>query len=292
MRQLRELVRTLRRHLRGPTALSLATCLILPKSRLVYAFIPKAACTSIKSWLLRYSGECPEVAEQYAAAERNGTKPPDAHRAMYDRFNPRNYSALEIQRALIDPAYFKFTFVRHPLRRLVSSYLDKIVNAREIAHPLIAAGQLAQGCSQASLGSWWRAPRIDAERSLSFREFVGAFAAADQEALEIHFRPQHRLLRGLEFDFIGKIENLPRDFEVVQKRLQISTPLTWKHQKDYTVPVTGCVADWPAARFRNVAVPPWQSFFDDELRRTADTLLADDFQRFGYAPARASLMAA
>ena len=164
----------------------------------------------------------------------------------------------------------------------MSAYLDKVVNAKRTAHEIILRGQADAGCSPSTRGNWWQKPPIDAERSLTFREFVRALQAADQESLDVHFRAQHRLLRGLKFDFVGKLENLPQDFSAVQQHLQNTEPLVWRHITDYAASAPECVADCPAARFRSVAAPPWQSFFDEGLRADCNQLYADDFERFGY----------
>lgn len=280
MRPLREFVRSLRLRFWGPAAHCLDTCLILPKQRILYAYVPKSACTSIKTWLLRHSGECPDIAAQFDRADESGNKPPDAHDTMAAQFHAKRLSARVVRAALYDDGWFRFTVVRHPLRRLVSAYLDKVVNAKSTAHALIAAGQAALGYPSTTD----RYPTIDTQRSLSFREFVRALHGADQETVDVHFRAQARLLRGLKFDHVGKIENLPADFAAVQRALGIEAPLAWKHVREYSIPVLECVADWPAERFRNVAVPPWQAFYDEVLRQSVSELYAADFERFGYEP--------
>lgn len=274
---------SLQRAIFGEPACSTETCLILPQSKLIYAYIPKAACTSIKTWLLRHSGECPEIAEQFNRAEQAGTKPPDAHDTIHGKYSARRYSTATVRAALRNPEYFKFTFVRHPLRRLVSAYLDKVVKAKITGLELIARGQVALSIPQTSLGGWWGQPKIDPDRSLTFREFVDVLWQVDADRVDVHFRAQHRLLRGLAFDWIGQIENLPRDFSPVQQHLQCLTPLAWKHQTEYFRPTGECVSDWPANRFRGIAAPAWQSFFDESLRSSCCELYAADFKRFGYS---------
>jgi hypothetical protein len=282
MRTLTKLARSFRNLMFRDAGRSLDTCLILPKTKIVYAYIPKSACTSIKTWLLRYSGECLEFAERFTRAEKAGIKPPDAHNMMSERYLAKRWPARLVNAALQNSEFFKFTFVRHPLRRLVSAYLDKIVNAKSTGRELIASGQQLIGCGGTAAGTWWHKSQIDAERSLTFREFVQALASADPETLDVHFRAQHRLLRGLKFDFVGQLEKLPQDFAVVQRHLECSTPLEWKHITSYSAPAAGCVADWPAARFRGVAAPAWQNFFDVSLQRRCCQLYAADFEQFGY----------
>jgi hypothetical protein len=280
---IRQFARSLRTTLFGAPNESLETCLLFPKSKVVYAYIPKAACTAIKTWIVRYSGECPELAPPFDQAEKTGCEPPEVHDLLRDRYSLKRWSAATLRGALADPSYFKFAYVRHPFRRIVSAYLDKVVHARSPAHELIRSGQRTAGCL-AGGNLAWRAPRIDAERSLSFREFIQALETADPERLDHHFRTQDLLLRGLRFDFIGQVEKLPQDFSVVQERLKIAEPLTWRHIRVYSLPVSECVADWPAARFRAGPTPLWTQFFDAALQRTCSKLYAADFQRFGYSP--------
>lgn len=284
MRPIRQFARSLRHTLLGAPNDSLETCLLFPKCKVVYAYIPKAACTAIKTWFVRYSGECPDLALPFERAELAGAEPPDVHDLLRDRYSLKRWSAAKLCGALADPSYFKFTFVRHPLRRIVSAYLDKVVRGLSPAHELIASGQRAAGCPGAISDSWWKPPRIDFERSLTFREFIQTLQAADPDRLDPHFRAQDRLIRGLNFDFIGQIENLPAEFSTVQQRLQIAEPLTWRHIRVYSLPATECVADWPAARFRAAPAPPCKQFFDFALHRQCAELYAADFQRFGYSP--------
>jgi hypothetical protein len=292
MRHLRQFARSLRNAWRGPAPVCLKTCLYLPQARLIYAYVPKAACTSIKTWLLRYSGECPEIAAQFASAEQANVKPPAAHDMMRDHFSIKRWSEGAIRSALEDPACFKFTFVRHPLRRLVSGYLDKVVKTKAPAHEIIASGQRAQGIVKASAGSWWRKLQFDEQRSLTFREFVQTLHAFDPETIDVHFRAQHRLLRGLKFDFVGKIEELPGNFAVVQQHVRNAAQLAWRHTSDYAPTAGECVADWSAARFRGVSSPPWQSFFDEPLQAACCELYAMDFELFDYDPTSFTRLAA
>jgi hypothetical protein len=268
--------RSIRSFLRRCSPQSLETCLILPKAGIVYAYVPKAACTSITAWLLRHSGDCPEFAEQFLIAEQIGAPPPDAHATANNRFLAKRWPARVVREALRSDRYFKFTVVRHPLRRLVSAYLDKIVNALYAGKEVIALGQRARGATS------WATMQIDEERSLTFREFVQTLAVSNSETVDVHFRAQHRLLRGLCFDLVGRFENLQHDFALVRQRLNIASPLPDRQNTSYSLSGNECVADWPAVRFRGVAAPTWPRFFDESLRQISCQLYEADLQRFGY----------
>lgn len=259
------------------------TCLVSDELRIVYAFIPKAGCTSIKTWLLRHGGFSPEIAREFADAEANGGKPPDAHNHMRSRFSLRHRSRTEIADVLRDPSYFKFCVVRHPLSRLVSAYLSKVVRNNAVAHELIISGQISAGCLKPkTFLNWLRGRPLDPARGLTFREFVHALEKQNPKWLDSHFRAQDRLLKGIEFNAIVKLENIQYDFEVVRQYLGVEVPLALHNTSSYKDEGDGCVADAPAASFRRGKAPHWTCFYDDMLQAECERLYALDFKRFNY----------
>lgn len=259
----------------------LETCLVSHKLRLVFAYVPKAACSSLKRWLIEQGAFGPELIAL-------GGRP--MHAAL-DQWHSLRRSP-EAVAVLADPAYFKFTFVRHPLSRLVSAYLDKVVGAEHSARRLIRHAQFRAGHLGLAAARRWLAGRAwhDSERSLSFREFVQQLVREDRERVDTHFREQSRLLRGLPLDFLGRVENSRQDFRVIQERLGCPAPLPQQHTRGYTAhPESHCVADWPAADFRRLSgAPRWPAFFDPPLLALATDHFAADFEQFGYSRALAA----
>ncbi len=105
--------------------------------------------------------------------------------------------------------YFKFTFVRNPWDRLVSAYLFmKAGGAHEIDN------------------EW-------AMKYLSdfpdFESFIHNGLAREEILNWPHFRPQVNFLRGqngeIRIDFIGRVENIQKDIEIVKERLGIDRKL-------------------------------------------------------------------
>jgi hypothetical protein len=281
---------SLRGHRRDTTPWCLDTWVVNHDLRVLYACIPKAACTSIMTWLVRSAGFAPELLQQFERAESCGLCPgalgyPDIHSHLDTNYSLRPLSAPQIDRLLTDPSYFKFTVVRNPLTRLVSGYLDKVVKARSPARRIIRASQFRKGQLGWSAVRRWMGGQafLDPERSLSFREFVEHLLRERPDQIDIHFRPQSRLLRGITLDFTGHLERIEQDFAVIQRRLGISARLP----KDNVQPIdqadgSDCVADWPAARFRGGAIPNYSQFLDGPLLAAARTLFAADFDRWNY----------
>jgi hypothetical protein len=257
----------------------LDTSLVGRRRRFVYAYVPKAACTSLKLWMA--------AVEELAPALHSRQQQDGIHRLVEERAALRKLSRREAAAILADPQWFKFTFVRHPLTRLVSAYLDKVVPAKSTAQELIRNFQ-----RRLPETPWWQRLAIempiDAERSLTFREMVEQLLREPRQRLDVHFRPQSLLLAGLPLDFVGRVENITEEFAAVQQRLGTCVPLGHKKQQSYAgQPAGEYVADWPAAAFRSgKAHPHWRRFYPPELVAAVVDYYSDDFSRFGY---RASL---
>jgi hypothetical protein len=258
-----------------PARYCLDTCLVSHELKLVFAYVPKAACTSIKQWLVTHGGFAPEIA---AAGDDFNVH---AHLDRHYRLRRR-----EARRVLADPAYFKFTFVRNPLPRLVSAYLDKVVKVKHSARRVIRNFQLRRGLlGWNAVEHWLRSGALlDPGRKLTFREFAEQLARENAARLDPHFRPQSRLLAGLPLDFIGRVENSQDDFRVIQERLGVYTPLARSHSQRYAGQgAASGVADWPAERFLTLsAAPDWRRFYDEPLLAVSGRMYAEDFKQFGY----------
>jgi hypothetical protein len=107
-------------------------------------------------------------------------------------------------------AYFKFTFVRDPVTRLVSAYEF----LRRGGHP-----------------AWPKDAAFSKEVLSAYRDFddfVLNWLTPGRPSPMPHFRPQIEFLtlgNRLVMDFIGRFENLADDFEVVCRRLGIAAQL-------------------------------------------------------------------
>lgn len=248
------------------------TCLVGRSRRFIYAYVPKAACTSLKRWMAAVEGLLP--------ADDDAFFVPGIHAFVKSR------AALPVHEApaiLRDPAWFKFAFVRNPLSRLVSAYLDKVVPAKKTAARLVRNFHL-----QDPQAAWWQrlaaAVRADAKRGLTFRQLVQQLGRERLDKLDEHFRPQSLLLAGLPLDFVGHVERMEADFAVVQRRLDTNVPLSHEKRQAYAAQASGdYVADWPVEKFRAQASHPhWRRFYPPEVLAAVARIYADDFARFGY----------
>lgn len=150
---------------------------------LVYVNNPKVACSSIKLTLQRAELDDPDYEPATSVHDHAASPlltvpeldPVSAPQALQDRF--------------------VFSFVRHPLDRLRSAYLNKIVTGQKGGRPREMAGFARDVCP-------------------SFDAFVQAICAQDPTTQNPHWRPQalNLSVSSVRYDLIGRLEDFARDW--------------------------------------------------------------------------------
>lgn len=143
--------------------------------------------------------------------------------------------------------YFKFTFVRNPYSRLLSAYLF-----------------LKKGGMNRNNQKW-------AEENLSpystFQEFVEGWINPENVLTYYHFLPQYHFLcddrQNLLIDYIGKVENIRKDFENICQKLGIEKKLLSLNQ------TSGAI--------------DWKSYYDDQTLEIVARVYKCDFDLFNYS---------
>jgi Sulfotransferase family len=163
----------------------------LPQHDVIYVKNPKAACSSLLTWLNRiHTGE-------HDLVVRNVHK---NHRLPHIQEVGRR----RVTRMLSGGAY-RFSFVRNPLGRFESVYWDKMT------HDLR-----------------WRRRNIpktmglpaDPDEPVSFEQFLGAVEGQDPlTEMDPHWRPQHlNLMHPLvTYDHVGRLESFDADLEHIRE---------------------------------------------------------------------------
>lgn len=206
----------------------------------LYVSNPKAACSTLKLYLSRCELRHPDY------------KPDSVHRRKCLPHPHPIKLAPDAREALLDDDVFVFSFVRHPIARVLSAYADKICGrAQQKAGILRALGRDPEDRSQ----------------EVSFDAFVGVIADQPPMDLNPHWRPQvHNLVPDLlPYDFIGRVERFGADLEVLQARLGLPDyPMTTRNRK-------------------GGRVDP-EALMTPELEAKLTRLYQRDFEAFGYAP--------
>jgi hypothetical protein len=160
--------------------------------------------------------------------------PKCATRTFFNLFEykPRRYRQISPNHS----DYFSWGFVRNPWDRLVSAYINKIINKHQ--HGLNVFRHIK-----------------------SFREFILALEGLDLTTCDRHIQYQYSFLPS-SINFIGRLENLQDDFNIVcdkigipQKELPHINKSDHKHYTEY---------------------------YDDETREIVAEKYAKDIEYFGY----------
>ena len=214
----------------------------------IFIHIPKCGGTSIEAALGHFDAHTPGDPQDHrglmeiqpfslstAASKRNIIADLRRLRHIYLKHhaNPANRNSVNHHQYRY---YFKFTFVRNPWSRAYSWY-----------------------------GNVMREPSIkklyDIDGEMSFSQFLRRFAG--RRAL----RPQVSWLRNkkkhVEFDFIGKFENLSADFEKVCRMLNTTTR---------TLP-----------HFLSGRQGNYRQAYDSELVNIVGDIYREDIELFGYS---------
>jgi hypothetical protein len=208
----------------------------LPELGIVYVKNPKAGCSTVLLWLDRmHTGE-------------HDFSPGNVH--TDNRLpDPRDVGRRRVSQMLSGEGY-RFTFVRDPLRRFQSAYVDKLVNSKRWRTQI-----------QEALGQ-----EPDEERAVSLDDFVAGIEAQDAKSeMDPHWRPQHVNVMSdlIDYDHVGRIETFDADLAIIQKAADLPP-----------VPV----------EVRNVAKRPSAGILDDrpDLEERVRAIYARDFEIFGY----------
>jgi len=113
--------------------------------------------------------------------------------------------------------YFKFTFVRNPLERLVSSYRNKIavpIKYKNRKHwPDSVLHHIIQTYNKTKYAMWEETGFTSPDIHPSFEEFIKYFVDSNLTLLNEHFRPFIDLCHpcSIHYNFIGNFYNLPNE---------------------------------------------------------------------------------
>jgi dermatan 4-sulfotransferase 1 len=123
-----------------------------------------------------------------------------------------SYSPAEVQYKLHN--YYKFMFVREPLRRVVSAYKDKLCGNNEYYEKAAV-----QPIIQKFRNKYKKAP----PKGVTLEEFFLSLKATLPGAMDEHWIPMYQVCQpcAISYDFIGTMENMDNDSEEVLIDMQV-----------------------------------------------------------------------
>lgn len=232
---------------------------MLPRWKVVYVAVPKAACTSLKWLVADLQGEDRE--RFYGVLTREVGRELTIHRRRRWQHTPMLHDLRPADLAAISPeeGWFVFAATRHPAARLWSAWESKLL-LREPKWVERFAGE-----------PWFpRLPDTTADVVEDFARFVRAIGAdPDQPVMrDRHFLPQSRLLTPdrTPYTRVYETREIPQLLEDLERHLRASG---W--EGSLTLPPSN------ASPLRRLA-----TMFTPEITETIARVYAEDFERFGY----------
>lgn len=230
---------------------------------------PKAACTTVVTWVFRQNGLLDEAL---------------AFSPWIHRYRLRRYQKMD--RYLDRLAHLRrhsrhvVKIVRNPFERAVSSFLHAY----------------RHGYEDAALARLLARP-VDRQNRFSFREFVRHLENLDLTRCNLHHRVQATPLErhvffGLHPQQVIRIEDglEPALNEIEARfglpRTDFGNPVFRSGHHTARIPWNGGAADLCDLSIH--ALPPATAFYDEALARAVARLYAEDFARYGYTPTLAS----
>lgn len=165
------------------------------EKQLIYISVPKVACTSIKNAMFPNmdTGDNDSI---HFAISHNQKIPLEAN------------------------SYFKFTFVRNPFERLVSFYLDRVLNPTQNSKKVFK--KYYNGIFNPNM---------------NFDELVDAVSSIPDQFADRHFVSQKAIIYDSNnqclADFIGKFENLLNDYKFIKNKYGLAELKTYNKSPNY-----------------------------------------------------------
>jgi len=171
------------------------------KHKYVYIEVAKAACTTIKKRLQGYETEPLEYPHK------------EVHTDIFCSpfVKPYQIQKRMLEKILFDSQYYKFTFVRNPYSRILSAYLEKILNKKPQAKQIL---KILDGQYNESKSDY---------KDITFSDFLYALKEMSPKDMDKHWRPQYLLLMEplIQYDFVGKVEKFENDWDVVVSKIKL-----------------------------------------------------------------------
>jgi hypothetical protein len=223
---------------------------ILPKHRIVYVCVPKAASSRIKMSLSSLLGRQLSSFEEANKRKLSGLKAP--HHVGLSFF----------YQLAMDAGTLRFSFVRNPYARLVSCWADKFQNK-----PLIAGDSFVEQYLDARTHVDSSLP-AGGGQTLSFPDFTRFVAEPAVRRLNAHWQCQHELVEGpaITLDFIGRVESFDKDFVRVFDHVGATDVLRSKTRQPINVS----------------SHRPWKDYYTTELAAAVYRTYERDFDLFKY----------
>ena len=195
--------------------------------KIIYCFVPKVGCSKWKYTFLLLNGIFPLSTRHKRLTETQLSKSKSLSKLPPEKRNKRLTE------------YFKFLFVRNPMERVVSAYLDKIgktVNVTQIKSGLFERlkSTILNKFRPTEYNAWVKNGEIGPMYP-TFSEYVQFLIKQNIKTINEHFQPVISLCHpcAIDFNFYGNFKNLPDEAETLLNTLKINSSLYYDREGSY-----------------------------------------------------------
>ena len=172
--------------------------------RIIFCYVPKAGCSNWKRMFAVLNGT------------ENATNPNRPREEVLKNVNKLEFLSEAAQYERFN-TYFKFTFVRNPLERIVSAYRNKIAvpikyeNRRHWPDDVII--RILRTYNKDKYVKWEETNFTSTDVHPSFEDFINYLVHSNLNFLNEHFRPFMDLCHpcSLGYNYVGNFNNLPSE---------------------------------------------------------------------------------
>jgi len=215
-----------------------------PQSGALFYSVPKSASSTLHLLLLYAEG----------LVEREALQDDDY--PVYGQLQKLGYPHYKVRyhvRRREKQNFFRFSFVRNPWDRLVSCYMEKIINP----NPNV---KFINSMKKAYPGHNFQ--------DMDFVDFVHFVYRLPKRQMEPHFLPQHWFFRPSAMDLVGRVENFSEDLQKLASHLSPAA-----REK---------IAGMEIPRLKKSEHLHYTQYYNDETRRLVGKKYAQDIRLFGY----------
>lgn len=191
-------------------------------SESVFCWVEKIACTEIKRMFAIHKGILPVDSVHWEWNDY--VMAPKYLYPLYAKYTLANANLSVGARLHRIRSYYKMMIVRHPLDRIVSGYLSKILpkvvpQNSEFPFPMDVKREIILRHHQQQYNEWIKSQY--AKPVITFPEFIQYILDTEPTQLNSHFRPMTQVCHPcrIRYDFYGNFRTLHKDGFVVVERL-------------------------------------------------------------------------
>ena len=188
----------------------LSNIIVAEKLKILFCYIPKVSCTQWKTVIASLDG----------AKTKTWIHNPKNFKFLH--VYPRN----DVDRML--KTYFKFVFVREPLERLLSAYLDKFHSGDSAFHSAYGRGIIRR----------YRPGGNPEHKNVTFDEFLNFVINIGNSYWNEHWQTYDKLCHpcAIQYDFIGRFENLEEEASFVLSGIKRKSNISFPHVRPSSTP--------------------------------------------------------